>query len=251
MFVRKQLLTLGTAALLSAAPVWADVCVAPGDVVITDAIGDVVGEPVPPDPISGAFDLQSVSIATPAADSIEAQTIVFTIKTGGEPLTFGTPGSGIFVSFEDPRKLVRGVRADANAMGGIDFLSYVAAEDSDGEFLGQFIQDGSQVPADGSYAADGTLTITVNAKSIGIRDTGDVISGFNGGGIAYVGMPGLGGSLNLDSMPDDLGRGAATPIVYSPCAKSLSKQGSGLLAGSMPLAGLLLMGLLALARRRF
>lgn len=245
MLNRKQLLTLGAAALMSSASAWADVCVAPGDVVITDPAGDNNGGPA-----TSFFDLQSLTIATPPADSMDAQTIVFTIKTGGEPVTFGTPGSGVFVSFEDPRKLVRGVRADANGMGGIDFLSYVAAEDADGEFLGQFIQDGSQVPADGSYAADGTLTITVNAKTIGIRDTGDVLSGFNGGGIAFLGMPGLGASLNVDGMPGDLNRGEATPIVFSPCAKSLSKEGSGLLAGSMPFAGLLLMGLLALSRRR-
>lgn len=245
MLNHKLFLSLGAAALLSSASVWADVCVAPGDIVITDPAGDNTGGPA-----TSFFDLQSLAIATPPADSIDSQTVVFAIKTGSVPQTFGTPGSGVFVSFEDPRKLIRGVRADANAMGGIDFLSYVAAEDNDGEKLGQFIEDGSQKPADGSYAADGTLTITVNAKDIGIRNTGDVLSGFNGGGIAFAGTTGLGGSLNIDSMPTGLARDAATPIVFSPCAKSLNKAGSGLLAGSLPLASLLLMGLLALARRR-
>lgn len=243
----RTLLALGAAALMSSASAWADVCVAPGDIVVTDPAGDVLA-PVPGNPVTAPFDLQSVAIATPPADDLDNQDFVFTIKTGGEPQTFGTPGSGVFVSFIDPRGTFRGVRADADSSGGIVFLSYTVAVDNDGEFNGQFID--SFATADGSYAADGTLTITVKAKDVGVRNTGDVLSGFNGGGIAFAGQPGAGASLNLDSMPDDQGRGAATPIVFSPCAKSLNKQGSGLLAGSMPFAGLLLMGLLALARRR-
>ena len=209
--------------LLATAPsVWADVCVAPGDTVITDPTGDVaiLGlVPVPANPGADVLDLVSLSIATPPADSIDSQTVVFTITTNGDnPLGF-PPGSGYYSSFVDPRKLIRGVRAVGNDSGELTFFSYVASESQGGFIDGRFIAAGSEAPAEGSYA-DGVMTITVKAKDIGVRNSGDVLSGFNAGSVAFIGADGTGAADVPDGMPDDLqARGASAPIVYAPCSK--------------------------------
>lgn len=210
--------------LATAPSVWADVCVAPGETVLTDPTGDVASlgiVPIPSSPAADVLDLVSLSIATPPADSIENQDVVFTIETNGDnPLGF-PPGSGYYSSFVDPRKLIRGVRAVGNDSGGLTFFSYVASASQGGIVDGRFVEEGSEVPAEGSYA-DGVVTITVKAKNIGVRNSGDVLSGFNAGAVAFLGAAGVGAADVPDGMPDDLeARGTATPIIYAPCPKSL------------------------------
>lgn len=203
------------ALILSVSAAYADVCVAPGDIVITDPAGDVIDPMVPPDPVSAVADLVSLSVATPAAASIDDQTVVFSIKTNGTAPAF-PPGSGIFSSFLDPRQTVRGVRIEGAQTGGFIYYSYEVAANTSGAMSGSLVVAGSTKPAQGTYAG-GLITITVKATDIGIRGTGDTLSGFNGSSFLFTGA----GASRIDDMPDNiLDRSLATPVTYSPCTKS-------------------------------
>ncbi|MEK6807292.1 MAG: hypothetical protein AABY95_11690 [Pseudomonadota bacterium] len=198
---------------------YADVCVAPGDVLLTDPAGDIIGSPVPPDPVTSVADVLSLSVATPMSDSIDDQTLVFTINTAGTAPAL-PPGSGYYASFLDPRQTVRGVRAEGGQDGALTYFSYVVSADNDGGTDGRFIEDGSQIPAEGSFAG-GVITITVKAKDLRIKDDGDALSGFNASSFLLIGSPSVAsGSLTVDGMPDDLNRDTPVSVTYSPCKKS-------------------------------
>ena len=204
------------AALFFAVPsAYAEVCVVPGDVVIEDASGDNLGAAA-----ASFFDLLAVSVATPPADSLDNQTVVFTIDTGGQAPGL-TPGSSIYTSFLDPRGLVRGARIEGGMSGGFIYYTYAAGPDTNGNVDGRFVTDGSQKPAQGSYAG-GTITITAEAKDVGIRKTGDQLSGFNAAVSLLIGTNGAGLSSLADSMPSPItDREASATVTYAPCKKSV------------------------------
>ncbi len=214
---------------LAAPAVYADVCVVPGDIVIEDPAADVIGSPVPPDPVTDVADLLALSVATPAAASVAEQTVVFTINTSGTAPGF-PPRAAIYTSFADPKQVIRGVRMEGTATGGFTYYSYEAAPSGGLTPVtdGRFVKAGSQIPAEGTYAG-GVITITVKATDIGISGAGDVLSGFNGATVLRIGSPVVppspapdsGAASLLDAMPDDIqDRTVAMPFTYSPCAKS-------------------------------
>ncbi|MEK6807293.1 MAG: hypothetical protein AABY95_11695 [Pseudomonadota bacterium] len=237
------------ASLILAVPVvYADVCIVPGDIVVEDAVSDpVAATPTPSNPVTDVADVVSLSVATPAAASIDEQTVVFTLATSGTAPAL-PPGSGYFASFADPRQTIRGVRLEGSG-GGFTYYSYVAAANSDGITSGRLIEDGSQKPAEGSYAGN-VVTITVKAKDIGLRDAGDTLSGFNGGSLVLVGASGVASQAQgIDNMPNDLNdRAAAMPVTYSLCKKSAEARAAAVedksgtsFGGAFSLMNLLLM----------
>lgn len=193
-------------ALLMNVPAFAEVCTAPGEIVLEDPAGDALGAP------SGDFyDLVSLSIAAPAAAAGEERKLIFTIDLSAQqPLPVMLPGSAIYASFIDPRQVVRGVRVQATEMGGMSFFSYVAGPSSGtgGTPItdGRFVEEGSEVPAqpESSYAG-GVATIVVNFKDVKVDADGGVIAGFNAGTPQGLSVPGVGGVAQVvDEMPDGL-----------------------------------------------
>lgn len=247
--------------LAATPPVWADACVAPGDVVIEDPAGDapflLLGDAPAGTPATAFLDITGISIAAPAAAEGEDAKIIFSIQTSGQfPSPALPPNFAVFSSFLDSRNLVRGVRMQADSMGLPHFFSYVAGAngaDPPG-FDGRFVEEGSQVPAEAesNYGADGVVTIVVKAKTLR-AETGSVLSGVNGGTVAAVAVEGVGGLLAFvtDEVPAALERGTGFFQIPDCAAKSVAaKQGSGLLAGGLPLALLMPLMLVALTRRR-
>ncbi len=245
--------------LLSVSVAHADVCTAPGDIVLEDATGDsLIGLPT-----GDFYDLVALSVAAPAAVNDEERKLIFTIDLSAQqPLPVMLPGSAIYASFVDPRQQVRGVRVQADSMGAMQFFSYLAGPSSStaGPPVtdGRFVEEGSEVPAqpESSYSG-GVVTIVVKFKDIRLDEDGGTIVGFNAGTPQAATVPGVGGlAFVMDEMPDGL---VHTNVLEIPkcggkstdvkAAATDDKSGTNF-GGAFGLLNLCLMLPLALFRRR-
>lgn len=189
-------------------------------------------------------DILSLSVAE-TADSL----IHFTIKVQSMPPAL-PPSSAWYSSFETPEGAVRGVRLDVDSLGAISYYSYVAGESNAGTKDGRFVEAGSAVPAvAGSYAADGTITITVTPAQIGM-EPGQVLGPFNAATMQGAGTPVTGNLLaaTVDEAPAGLGRDGFFDV--GACADDTGAKFLGMTAGGLPAGTLVLLSLVALAGRR-
>lgn len=253
--------------LLAVPAAFADVCTAPGDIVLEDAAGDAGFQgliPVP-SPVGDSYDLVALSVAAPAAAKGEDRKLIFTINLAAQQPTPGMmiPGTAIYSSFIDPKKQIRGVRVQSDNMGGMTFFSYLAGPSSGtgGSPVtdGRFVTAGSERPAEpeSSYAG-GVATIVVRFKDIKLDEDGGIISGFNAATTQAVSVPGAGGVAGtMDTMPDDLVHSSALEITKCSGKSAEARSESVVVAdksatsfgGAFGLLNLLLLLPMALRRR--
>lgn len=175
------------------------VCEAPGVTTLSDGTGDNL-------PPTAGTDLRSFQLAQPFAEDGNV-TLRFQINT--DPgLQLQPPQSFWYVSFRTPDDVVRGVRMvfKETSPATPTFESYIAGASSGGIVDGRFVEEGSEVPAEGFYDfQSGTVVISVPIADLGVGP-GDLIRGFNSGSVQPADTPVGGAAVVVDEMPDGLGR---------------------------------------------
>ena len=176
-------------------------CEAPGITTLTDGAGDsLTGTP--------GSDLRSVQLAQPYADDGNIA-LRFQINTDPGLLELQPPQSFWYVSFRTPDEVVRGVRMvfKETAPTTPTFESYVAGASSGGIVDGRFVEDGSEIAAEGFYDfQNGIVVISVQLADLGLSP-GDLVRGFIAGSVQPASPPtGGGAAVVVDEMPDGLGR---------------------------------------------
>jgi hypothetical protein len=177
-------------------------CSEPGPIVVTDPAGDngLIVVPLP------GTDLLSLSVFQTQDENGE-DLIGFQLVTDEIGQLY--PQSVYFASFDTLFGVPMGVRMVVNQESNVSFVSYTVGPDSDDEFQGHFVADGSAKPAHemSNYSADGTITIYAKPADIGLLLAGDPLIGFNAGVILNIGAEGAATlALNSDAMPDSLER---------------------------------------------
>jgi len=187
--------------LTAATPVVENRCEIPGITLLTDAGGDSMTT-------DSNQDLLGASVAQPLVASGNPN-LVFTLKVAS--LATLTPGSGYFVSFNDPDGLVRGVRMEVLNPGAPGFFTYLAGASGGTPPVsdGRFVDSQSPAAAGSGYdAGSGTITIVATPESLGLSAAGQTLTGFNGGVTQTTDPTNMlaGATLVTDEMPDGLGR---------------------------------------------
>lgn len=187
-------------------------CVEPGPVQVTDAQGDSA-YPVP------GVDISSLSVFQ-TRDEAGEDLIGFQLLV--DDLSQLYPQSVYFISFDTIFGVPMGVRMVVDQNNAVSFVSYAVGPDSDDEYEGHFIADGTAKPAHAmsNYSADGVITIYAAPGDIGLELPGDSLLGFNAAVTINVGAEAVATlALNGDSMPDDLVRqGSFTYLSAEECA---------------------------------
>lgn len=174
-------------------------CEAPGVTTLTDASGDSLTD-------TPGTDLRSFQLSQPFAEDGNVR-LRFQINTdpGIQPQP---PQSFWYVSFRTPDEVVRGVRMVFKETSPVTptFESYIAGASSGGIVDGRFVEDGSEIPAEGFYdTQSGTIVISVPIGDLGLS-AGDLVRGFNSASVQPADTPVAGAALTVDEMPDGLGR---------------------------------------------
>lgn len=174
-------------------------CEAPGVTTLTDSSGDSTTA-------TPGTDMRSFQLSQPYADDGNIK-LRFQINT--DPgLQLQPPQSFWYVSFRTPDDIVRGVRMvfKETSPATPTFESYIAGASSGGIVDGRFVEDGSEIPADGFYDfQNGIIVINVPIGDLGVSP-GDLIRGFNSGSVQPADTPVGGAAIVVDEMPNGLGR---------------------------------------------
>ncbi len=185
-------------------------CEAPGVTTLTDGFGDGT---------TPGFDMRAFQLSQPFAEDGNIR-LRFQINTdpGVQPQP---PQSFWYVSFRTPDEVVRGVRMvfKETSPATPTFESYIAGASSGGIVDGRFVEDGSEIPAEGFYDfQNGIIVISVPVSDLGLSP-GDLVRGFNSGSVQPANTPVGGAALVVDEMPNGLGRlGEHTVKTNQECA---------------------------------
>lgn len=211
--------------------------------VLTDPAGDFDSDlaSLP----AGLPDHDILGLSVSQAGTGEEATLTFSLKTAGFSAPVLPPNAAWFVSFENAEGNVYGVRMQSDPAGAPTYFSYKVAPSNGGQTDGRFTE--AEKPAiSGDYTADGTITITIKAASVGMEGGGG-LGPFNAASVQSVPEGLL--ALIVDPMPAGLGRDG----YFDGCDKAMvaDKSSAMVVTGALPAVSLFVLALAGLARRRF
>lgn len=213
---------------------------------LTDPSGDYDGLPLPAAAPAGLPEHDLLGLSLSQAGAGEDTTLTFTIKTAGFSGPALPPNAAWFASFENADGSIYGVRLQSDPTGAESYFSYRPGANNSGGVDGRFVEAGTEKPAEGSFSADGTITITLKASAVGM-EPGTGLGPFNGGTVQSV-PEGLVAAV-VDGMPSgDLSRDGY--FDGCPAKAGAGKSSAILAAGALPAASLLILAVGLLARRR-
>lgn len=213
---------------------------------LTDPSGDYDGLPLPAAAPAGLPEHDLLGLSLAQSGSGEDTALTFTLKTAGFSGPALPPNAAWFASFENADGSIYGVRLQSDPTGTGSYFSYRPGANNAGGVDGRFVEAGTEKPAEGSFTADGTITITIKASAVNM-EPGTGLGPFNGGTVQSV-PQGLIAAV-VDGMPaGDLSRDG----FFDGCA---AKAGAGassaiLATGALPATSLLILAAGLLARRR-
>jgi serine protease AprX len=216
-FLRALTVVLGCLLSLGfAGPALADdACVAPGTLVVTDATGDQIGGPAS----NSNLDITSVSFAEPNwADGVRRLTVTMKVANLSTlpasaswrvRFNHGTPAVTYYVAMN--------MTADSSTPT-FDYGVVTTTTEPRGS-----------AESYSTYNADGTITIVINNSKVGDPEAGTVLKAVNALTSQFVGVPGTGGNVTIDSTP---AAGPDYTMVAADACPIVDEDGDGVIDGN-------------------